>query len=126
MAIFDKSDSSSNTTLIAVGTKIDGEFHLKCKLHIDGEASGKVNSKSIVSIGKGGIFSGDLQANKLIVSGVFEGNAQCNSIELLQGGKILGSIISQDLMVETGSILECECQMKQDSQIEGLSASKDL
>ncbi len=118
MAIFDKSDSSSNTTLIAVGTKLDGEFELKCKLHIDGEVSGRVNSDSVVSIGKGGIFSGELQADKLIISGVFEGNAKCESIELLQGGKILGSIISQDLMVESGSILEGECQIKKDSQSE--------
>ena len=118
MAIFDKSDTNSNTTLIAVGTKLDGEFHIKCKLHIDGEVSGKVNSENIVSIGKGGIFSGDLKAHKLIISGVFEGNANCSSIELLQGGKILGSIISQDLMVESGSILEGECQIKNDESNE--------
>jgi len=48
MAIFNKSDTESNTTIIAAGTKIDGEFNLNCKLHIDGEVTGKINSTNIV------------------------------------------------------------------------------
>ncbi len=95
-------------------------------MHIDGEVLGRVDSDNIVSIGKGGIFSGELQANKLIISGVFEGNAKCDNIELLQGGKILGSIVSCDLMIESGSIFEGECQIKKDDQNEELSARKNL
>jgi cytoskeletal protein CcmA (bactofilin family) len=115
MAIFDKGNTESNTTLIAAGTKIDGEFHLDCKLHIDGEVGGKINSANIVSIGGGGTFTGELKATKLIVSGVFEGSAECESIELLKGGKILGKIVSKDLMIESNSVFEGESQLKKEN-----------
>jgi cytoskeletal protein CcmA (bactofilin family) len=112
MAIFNKSDTESNTTIIAVGTKIDGDFNLDCKLHIDGEVMGKVNSTNIVSIGVDGSVKGELISHKLIVSGTFEGTADCDSIELLKDGKIIGKIISKDLMIESNSIFEGESQLK--------------
>ncbi|WP_212777931.1 peptidoglycan DD-metalloendopeptidase family protein, partial [Helicobacter pylori] len=42
MAIFDNNNKSANAktgpaTIIAQGTKIKGELHLDCHLHIDGE-----------------------------------------------------------------------------------------
>jgi len=114
MAIFDKGNTESNTTLVAAGTKIDGEFQLKCKLHIDGEVGGKINSDNIVSIGAGGSFTGELNADKLIVSGTFEGSAECESIELLKGGTILGKIVSKDLMIESNSVFEGESQLKKE------------
>ena len=124
MAIFDKSSTESNTTIIAAGTKIDGEFHIECKLHIDGEVSGKIVSSNIVSIGNGGSFNGELVAKKLIVSGVFEGSADSESLELLKDGKIVGKIISKDLMIESGSIFEGESELKKETKSN--SASEDL
>jgi cytoskeletal protein CcmA (bactofilin family) len=115
MAIFNKSNTESNTTLIAAGTKIDGEFYLECKLHIDGKVGGKIDSNSIVSIGGTGSFTGELKASKLIVSGVFEGSAECESIELLKDGKILGKIVSKDLMIESNSVFEGESQLKKEN-----------
>jgi len=67
-----------------------------------------------VSIGSEGIFTGEIKANKLIISGTFNGNADCGRIELLKGGKILGKIISKDLMIESNSVFEGESQLKKD------------
>lgn len=126
MAIFNKSDTESNTTIIAAGTKIDGEFNLNCKLHIDGEVTGKINSTNIVSIGAEGSIKGELSSRKLIVSGLFEGTADCDSIELLKDGKIVGKIISKDLMIESDSIFEGESQLKKNELNKINSASKNL
>ncbi len=84
-------------------------------MHIDGEVGGKIDSNSIVSIGGTGSFTGELKANKLIVSGVFEGSAECESIELLKDGKILGKIVSKDLMIESNSVFEGESQLKKEN-----------
>ena len=76
--------------------------------------SGKINSNNVVSVGAGGSFKGELRADKLIVSGTFEGSAECESIELLKGGTILGKIISKDLMIESNSVFEGESQLKKE------------
>jgi len=97
---------------------------LSCKLHIDGEINGIVKSSNTVVIGKDGNFNGDLFSKKLIIKGVFDGNANCESIELLKDGKIVGKIISKDLMIESGSIFEGESELKKETKLS--SASEDL
>lgn len=130
MAIFSKSDTESNTTIIASGTKIDGIFDLKCRLHVDGEISGKIISNNIISIGKSGKIKGELSAKRLIVSGILEGEADCDSIELLKDGKILGKILVKDLMIESDAVFEGESQFKKDDEkkleTDKDSASKNL
>ncbi|NPA74039.1 MAG: cell shape determination protein CcmA [Epsilonproteobacteria bacterium] len=114
MAIFDKGDTESNTTIIAAGTEIEGEFHITCKLHVDGKISGKIDSSNVISIGSQGEIKGDLTARKLIVKGVFDGVAECESIELLKEGKIIGKISTNDLMIESNAVFEGECRFNKD------------
>ena len=75
-------------------------------MHVDGEIKGEVHSKNIVIIGKQGKVFGKIEASKLIVNGLFEGDAICNSIELLKGGTLRGKILSKDLMIEAKAIFE--------------------
>ena len=120
MAIFDKtnaeSPASSETTIIASGAKIDGVFNCASRLHVDGEVTGEIHSKSIVTIGKGGKINGDITANRLIVNGLFEGNAQCDGVEVLAGGKFLGKVISKELMIEAKAEFEGESKIKRDNE----------
>ncbi len=103
---------------------------MKCRLHVDGEISGKIISNNVISIGKIGKIKGELSAKKLIISGVLEGEADCDSIELLKGGKVFGKIIAKDLMIESDTIFEGESQFKKDDEkkleTEKDSASKNL
>ncbi len=121
MAIFDKtnaeSPASSETTIIASGAKIDGVFNCASRLHVDGEVTGEVHSKSIVTIGKGGKINGSITANRLIVNGLFEGNADCDGVEVLAGGKFLGKVISKELMIEAKAEFEGESKIKRDNEI---------
>jgi len=120
MAIFDKSNAespaSSETTIIASGAKIDGVFNCASRLHVDGEVTGEVHSKSIVTIGKGGKIKGSVTANRLIVNGLFEGNADCDGVEVLAGGKFLGKVVSKELMIEAKAQFEGESKIKRDNE----------
>ncbi len=120
MAIFDKtnaeSSASSETTIIASGAKIDGVFNCASRLHVDGEVTGEVHSKSIVTIGKGGKINGSITADRLIVNGLFEGNADCNGVEVLAGGKFLGKVVSKELMIEAKAQFEGESKIKRDNE----------
>jgi cytoskeletal protein CcmA (bactofilin family) len=121
MAIFNKSDgkqtSSSETTIIAHAAKIDGVFNCDSRLHVDGEVKGQINSKSIVTIGKNGKVNGEIIAKRLIVNGLFEGNADCDGVEVLAGGKFLGKVISKELMIEAKAQFEGESKIKRENEV---------
>ncbi|MBF0620439.1 MAG: polymer-forming cytoskeletal protein [Magnetococcales bacterium] len=117
MAIFNKASEpkidKSNTTVIAAGTKITGEISIECKLHVDGEFSGQIRSNSLITIGKTGKVDGEIHSKKLIVTGRFEGTADCGEIEILSGGNVSGNISSRVLVIERGSLFQGESQLKE-------------
>lgn len=119
MAIFNKdngaSASSSETTIIASGANVEGTFNCSSRLHVDGIVSGKVNSKSVVTIGKGGKINGEVVANRLIINGLFEGDADCDGVEVLAGGTFLGKVASKELMIEAKAHFEGESKIKRDN-----------
>ena len=118
MAIFDKHDnrtvSTSETTVIATGATINGEFHFTSRLHVDGEIEGKIISNNVIIIGKKGIIKGELQAEKLVVNGEFEGSADCAYVEVLAGGKFLGNVLSKELMIESKAYFQGQSNIRID------------
>ncbi len=118
MAIFNKDNegqvTSSETTIIASGAKVDGVFNCDSRLHVDGIVTGQIHSKSIVTIGKSGKISGEVTATRLIVNGLFEGDANCDTVEVLAGGKLLGKVLSKELMIEAKAEFEGESKIKRD------------
>ena len=116
MGIFTKSDKSStnpsNTTIIAAGTKIRGELQVECRMYVDGEFSGPIDSTSIITVGKGGYIEGDVAAEKLIINGGFSGTADCGEIRILAGGRVVGRITCKTLMIERGGIFNGQNRIK--------------
>jgi cytoskeletal protein CcmA (bactofilin family) len=89
------------TTLIAEGTSINGKIEMDAKLHVDGIINGDIHSTNIVTIGTTGKITGEIHANHLMVSGHFEGIADCENIDILAGGRVAGDIISNNLIIES-------------------------
>ena len=118
MGVFNKNDqqsvSASETTIISTGARVEGVFNCSSRLHIDGEISGQIKSKSIVTIGKQGKVFGEIEADKLIVSGLLEGDANCDSVEILAGGTFKGKVTSKELMIEAKAKFEGESRIKTD------------
>lgn len=105
MGIFTKTDintSKSETTVISLGAKIEGEFDFDSMLHLDGEAGGVVRSTNAVIIGKTGVLRGELIADKVVVNGVFEGELSADSLEILAGGLVNGNINVRQIAIENG------------------------
>jgi cytoskeletal protein CcmA (bactofilin family) len=116
MGIFTKSDksstNSSNTTIIAAGTKIRGELQVEGSMHVDGEFSGPIDSTGIITVGKNGYIEGDVAAEKLIIAGGFSGTADCGEIRILAGGRVVGRITCKTLMIERGGIFNGQNRIK--------------
>ena len=103
---------TSETTVIAKGTKITGKIDVECKLHIDGEIDGSIHSSNVVIIGTPGLIKGEIFAERLLVSGEVVGNCDCQNIEILAGGKIVGDIISSNLIIESQGFFEGSSKIK--------------
>ncbi len=105
MGFFGKTNSDtgkSETTVISLGARIDGEFDFEAMLHLDGEISGIVRSKNVVVIGKTGVLRGELNADKVVVNGVFEGELNAETLEILSGGLVNGNISVGQVSIENG------------------------
>lgn len=86
-------------------------------MHIDGEFEGNIHSKNTVMIGKSGIVKGDIYAQKLIVSGKFQGNTESNIVEIQPLGRIEGKVITPEFVIERKGIFVGESKiMQKDTQ----------
>jgi cytoskeletal protein CcmA (bactofilin family) len=116
MAIFEKVNEKTGNitgaTIIAECAKIIGEIEIDCNLHIDGVFNGTVKSTDVVTIGKTGYVKGKIFAKTLIVNGLFEGEVDGNLVEILQNGKLNGTVISDEFVIEKSGIFEGESKQK--------------
>ena len=120
MGIFDKTNSDtskSETTVISLGAKIDGEFDFASMLHLDGEISGVIRSKNVVVIGKTGVLRGELSADKVVVNGIFEGELDADSLEILAGGLVSGNITVRQIAIENGGRFNGNSKIKDETNI---------
>lgn len=106
------SSSGGAATIIAQGTRIKGEINTDCRLHIDGEFEGNINSKDTVMIGKSGIVHGEIQTNSLIVSGRFVGNVSSGVLEIKPQGRVEGTVATNEFVIERKGLFVGESKIK--------------
>ncbi|MFV0482233.1 MAG: polymer-forming cytoskeletal protein [Campylobacteraceae bacterium] len=97
---------NSETTVIASGASLNGNFDVTSILHIHGTLNGTLKSTNTVIICKTGKVIGDLFAKRVIINGIFEGNIDCESIEILEGGSVRGVLVYDSLAIEQKAIFE--------------------
>ncbi|QFU22591.1 polymer-forming cytoskeletal protein [Shewanella eurypsychrophilus] len=101
----------TTTTVIAKGCHIAGELRLSGHIQIDGFIEGKMNTQQTIIVSNEGRVKGELWADKLIVSGLVEGNCYADTIQILANGKINGKIYSDNLSIELGGCFLGETQL---------------
>lgn len=77
-----------------------------------------------MTIGKSGIITGEIVANKVITSGNFTGVVEADMVEILPDGKIFGKVISSEFVIENKGIFEGESKIK-NAQKSVVKAVKD-
>jgi cytoskeletal protein CcmA (bactofilin family) len=87
-------------------------MRLACALYIDGIFEGTIESTSMVTVGKNGRIRGEIFARKLMVQGIIEGSVDADRIEIMSEGKLLGSIVSSELVIESSGLFEGESKIK--------------
>ena len=90
------------TTIIAAGTTLVGDLSPEGNVHIDGRIEGQIDSASDVSIGAEGSFEGEIRAHRMVVSGYARGRIDCDSLEIVNKGRVLGEVSSRSFVIEPG------------------------
>lgn len=126
MGLFGKSGNANKrrgggTTIIATGTTLTGELKPEGNLHIDGRIEGNIRSEHDVSIGADGSFEGDIHANRMVVSGFARGRIECDSLEIVEQGRVLGEVSSRAFVIEPGGQFLGESRSTDQESVAALS-----
>jgi len=98
--------------LILEGTRFEGSLQFENKMRIDGEFKGKITSKSQLIVGKSAKIDADIKVQEVVVMGEIRGTiAECENLEIQNGGRVLADIRVKTLDIKPGAIFEGNCVM---------------
>lgn len=120
-----KSRPQGGTTIIAEGTRLTGDLALSGNLHVDGHVEGTIDSGNDVSVGASGSFEGDIRANRILVSGSVRGRVECEHLEIVATGKVLGEVSSKAFVIEPGGQFVGESRSSGEEAVKALNHLRD-
>ena len=99
--------------LIGQGIIVTGEINFDGTLRIEGKVIGSISgAMGTVSIGGSGHVEADITTNICIVDGTLEGDLIATTrVEITRTGHIKGDVITPDLSINEGAILEGNLKM---------------
>ncbi|MGD8702073.1 MAG: polymer-forming cytoskeletal protein [Desulfosarcina sp.] len=101
------------STLLGVGTAIDGTLAFKDTIRLDGAVNGKILSeKGTVVIGERAVVEAQIRVGTAIIKGTVNGHIQATDrIEVYPPAKITGDIQAPVVSIETGVYFNGNCSM---------------
>ncbi len=94
------------TTIISVGSKLEGNIETKGTLIIDGSVTGTIRCGSLEIMADGNVDA-NVEAETVHVAGSFEGEMVCSrKLSILRTGKVLGELSYGALSIESGGLLD--------------------
>ena len=108
-----KEDTDHISTLLGVGTAIEGTLAFKDTIRLDGTVSGKiVSEKGTVIIGERAVVEAQIRVGAAIVKGTVNGHIQAaERIDVYPPAKINGDIQAPVISIETGVFFNGNCTM---------------
>ena len=108
--MFGKKEQASMKTLIAQGTRIDGDLKFEDGLRVDGEVHGSIQatsgSGSLLVISEGAIADGGLKADHVIINGTVRGPVEARELlELQPKARIEGDVQYVTLEMHQGATI---------------------
>jgi cytoskeletal protein CcmA (bactofilin family) len=99
---------TKNLSIIDKDLKVEGELSSEGKLVIKGVVKGSIIGESVIIAEEGQVYS-DMEVNDLTIGGGFEGKVQAlGKVVILSSGKCTGTVTCNDLIVESGGIINAE------------------
>lgn len=101
------------STLLGIGTAIEGTLAFKDTIRLDGTVNGKILSENgSLIIGEKAVVEADIQVGTAIVMGTVIGHVRAaERIDILAPAKIDGDIQAPTISIETGVQFNGQCSM---------------
>ncbi len=108
-----KESADHISTLLGVGTGIEGTLAFKDTIRLDGNVNGKIISeKGTVIIGERATIDAQIRVGAAVVKGTVNGHIQAvDRIEVYPPAKITGDIQAPVIAIETGVVFNGNCSM---------------
>ena len=94
------------TTVIARGVKVEGEFVSQGDVTIEGEVHGTLTATGKLVVGTDAKIFADVKAGEAVVAGAVQGNLTVQGrLEFKATARIIGDLTAESFMVEQGAAL---------------------
>jgi cytoskeletal protein CcmA (bactofilin family) len=95
------------TSVLAAGTRIEGNVRTTESIRLDGVVIGNLTSNRRVVMGDGSSVVGDVRADSASIGGNVDGKVEVNSkLQILKTGRIIGGLKASEFAVEQGGYFE--------------------
>ena len=120
-----KENADHISTLLGVGTAIEGSLTFKDTIRLDGAVKGKIFSeKGTLIIGERAMVEAQIHVGTAIVKGTVNGHIQAGErIDVYPPAKITGDIQAPIISIETGVCFNGNCNMTQPDRTPVVSKS---
>lgn len=116
---------SKHLSIIDSDLKVEGVINAKGRLVIKGTVQGAIHGAVVVIAEDGRVYC-DAEVTEITIGGVFEGSIQAKEkVVILSSGRCAGTVTCNDLVVESGGILNAEVTCTRESKIHGKQDSKE-
>jgi cytoskeletal protein CcmA (bactofilin family) len=106
---------------------IKGEVSGSEPLYIDGRVEGSITlADSRITIGRNGSVVANISAREVVIMGNVKGNIQCTDrLDIRSEGALTGDVVTQRISVEDGAVMKGSVEVRNVSQKNEKSQTKD-
>jgi cytoskeletal protein CcmA (bactofilin family) len=105
-------DEAEIDTVLAEDIEFEGELVFHDPLLIKGTFSGEIHASGDLFINESAHVEAKIEAQTISVKGHVEGDVQAhNRLELFQTARVTGNIVTPDLYVQSGCLINGTCRM---------------
>ena len=106
------SASEEWTGFIDQGVTLEGTLQLTGTFRIDGNVKGNIISEQTVVLGEGAKVEGQIEGNRVVISGRFDGVIFAKGrVEIQAKGVVTGEVHSPCMVIDPGGIFDGRCHM---------------
>ena len=118
--------SNGPGTTVGVNVALSGTLKDQNDIAVFGMVEGEVISEKSVSIGQSAQVKGPIHGKVVTISGTVRGAIKADEkLEVLETGKVFGSINAKDLVIHSGAILVGKCDMPTGEEEEAVEEPKN-
>jgi len=100
------------TGFIDQGVTLEGTLTVTGTFRINGNVKGNIISEQTVILGEGAKVEGQIEGNRVVISGRFDGVIFAKGrVEIQSKGIVTGEIHTPCLLIEPGGVFDGQCHM---------------